>query len=194
MVDAITATLIVIGGIIIVGIGVWGVRIYNRIVSLEEKCEKAWSDIDVLLKQRSEELPNLIDTVEEYMDYEEDVLKKITEARTQVQEANSPKEEAEANSMLENALGDLFAVAEDYPDLKANESFQQLQERISSIEEQISDRREFYNEAVRRWNTLINQIPYLFVANAMNKEEKEMFEAEEEEKENVDISESFSDS
>jgi LemA protein len=175
----------------IVGSALWSVRIYNRLISLEEKCDKAWSDIDVLLKQRSEEIPNLLDTVEEYMEYEEETLQKITEARTKVQESQDPKEQAKANSSLENALGDLFAVAEDYPDLKANDSFQQLQERISDIEEQISDRREFYNEAVRRWNTKIEQIPYVIVAKALSKSEKKMFEATEEEKENIDIGKEF---
>jgi len=119
------------------------------------------------------------------------VLQKVTEARTEVQKASGPKEEAQADGMLKDALGDLFAVAEDYPDLKANESFQQLQDRISTIEEQISDRREFYNDAVNQFNIRINQIPYVFVANMMNYQDQELFEVDEQDRQDIDIGESF---
>lgn len=179
------ATLVVLGIIIYV------VMIYNGLVRLRRNVDEAWSNIDVLLKQRSDELPKLIDTVEQYMDYEQDVLQKVTEARTEVQKASGPKEEAQADGMLKDALGDLFAVAEDYPELKANESFQQLQDRISTIEEQISDRREFYNDAVNQFNIRINQIPYVFVANTMNYQEQELFEVDEEDRQDVDIGSSF---
>lgn len=190
----VSATTIVIGAMVALFILLlvgYIVSMYNRIVKLDKDVEKAWSNIDVLLKQRSEELPKLIDSAEEYMDYEESVLKEVTEARTKMQEASSRKEQAKADSMLENALGNLFAVAEDYPELKANESFQQLQDRISSIEEQISDRRELYNSSATNYNTLINQIPYVILANIMSKKEKELFEATEEERRDVDISEGF---
>lgn len=185
---------IVIGaavGLIVIGVIIYAVMIYNGLVRLRRNVDEAWSNIDVLLKQRSDELPKLIDTAQQYMEYEQDVLQKVTEARTEVQKAQGPKEEAEADGMLKEALGDLFAVAEDYPELKANESFQQLQERISAIEEQISDRREFYNDAVNQYNIRINQIPYVFVANMMNYQEKELFEVDEEDRQDVDISAGF---
>lgn len=194
---ALSLTLLVIGIVILIGLLIYAFGMYNQLVRLNKEVNEAWSDIDVLLKQRSDEIPKLIDTTKEYMDYEEEVLTKITEARTKVQEADSPEEQAKADSMLENALGDLFAVAEDYPDLKASENFQQLQDRISSIEEQISDRREYYNETVNEWNIRIEQIPHTFIVSLVNSltgkewKSKELFEASEEEKEDVDISNSF---
>lgn len=177
--------------LVVLGIIIYAVMIYNGLVRLRRNVDEAWSNIDVLLKQRSDELPKLIDTVQQYMDYEHEVLQKVTEARTEVQKASSPKEEAQADGMLKDALGDLFAVAEDYPDLKANESFQQLQDRISTIEEQISDRREFYNDAVNQFNIRINQIPYVFIANTMSYQEQELFEVDEEDRQDVDIGSSF---
>jgi len=170
---------------------VYGVMIYNGLVRLRRNIDEAWSNIDVLLKQRSDELPKLIDTAQEYMEYEKDVLQKITEARTAVQQAESPEEAAEAEGSLRGALGEFFAVAEDYPDLKANDSFQQLQDRISSLEEQIADRREFYNDSVNTYNIRINQIPYNVFANMMGYQEKELFEATEQERADVDISGQF---
>lgn len=171
----------------------YGIMLYNNLVRLKRNIEKASSNIDVLLKQRNDEVPKLIDSAQEYMDYEKEVLNEITQARTKVQKANDPKDKAQADQMMKNALGSFFAVAEDYPDLKSTEQFQQLQERISSIEDQISDRREFYNSSVTTFNTRINQIPYNFLANSMNYREKEVFEASEEEKQDVNISDQFSD-
>jgi LemA protein len=119
------------------------------------------------------------------------VLQNVTEARTEVQQANSPGEAADANESLRGALGEFFAVAEDYPELKANKNFQQLQDRISSIEEQIADRREFYNESVNTFNIRIDQIPYNIVANMMGYTEKDLFEASKEAKQDVDIGQAF---
>lgn len=180
------AVLLIVGGLV-----AYGVMIYNGLVRLRRNIDEAWSNIDVLLKQRSDELPKLIDTAQEYMEYEKDVLQKITEARTAVQQAESPEEAAEAEGKLRGALGEFFAVAEDYPDLKANDSFQQLQDRISSLEEQIADRREFYNDSVNTYNIRINQIPYNIFANMMGYQEKELFEATEEERADVDITAQF---
>lgn len=191
MVEGIT---IVIGtGLVLLVVVIVGfiVNMYNGLVRLKNNLEKAWSNIDVLLKQRNDELSSLIDTVKEYMGYEKEVLQNVTEARTDVQKASGPKENAEANSMMEQALGNLFAVAEDYPDLKANQNFKQLQNRISTLEEQIADRREFYNDSVNTYNIRINQIPYMFLANLMGYEEKELFEATEEERSNVDVGSRF---
>jgi len=182
---------LVIAGFVVVGLIGYVVSIYNALVMLANNVEKAWSNIDVLLKQRHDELPKLIDTAKEYMDYEKEVLQDITEKRTRVQEAEGPKETAEANSMLENALGNLFAVAEDYPDLKANENFQEIQERISALEEQIADRREFYNDSVNTYNIRINQIPYNIIAGQLGYPEKELFEAADEETQDVDIGKQF---
>lgn len=187
--------LLFVGGfisLVIVGsFAAYVVGMYNSLVRLDKNCEKAWSNIDVLLKQRSDELPKLIDTAKQYMDYEQETFKQVVEARQQVQQASGPKEEAEADSMLKGALGDFFALAEDYPELKANENFTELQERIGDIEERIADRREFYNEAVTTYNTRIEQIPYNILANVLNYEQKELFEVSEADREDVDISAAF---
>jgi len=177
--------------LVLIGVVAYSVMVYNGLVRLRRRINKAKSDIDALLKQRSDELPKLIDTAQEYMEYERDVLQDITEARTKVQEASGPGETADANEELRGALGEFFAVAEDYPELKSNENFQQLQERISSIEEGIADRRELYNDAVNTYNIRINQIPYNLFANAMGYTEQELFEASEGERADVDITAEF---
>lgn len=188
------AIQIVIGFILLVlflGAVWYTVQIYNQLVSVEKRAEQAWSNIDVLLKQRDNELPKLVDTVQQYMDYEQETLQEVIEARSEAQSADDPKEQAEADGSLRSALGDLFALAEDYPELKANESFQQLQDRISSLEEQISDRRELYNEATTNYNTLINQIPYALVANRLNMSEKRLYEVDRSEISDPDIGDMF---
>lgn len=194
LVDFTSGIMLFVGGILLLTllslIG-YVVMVYNSLVRLNRDVDKAWSNIDVLLKQRSDELPKLIDTAKEYMEYEEEVLQQVTEARTKAEEASSPKEEAEADGMLRNALGNFMAVAEDYPDLKANENFQDLQNRISEIEDKIADRREYYNEAVNTYNIRIHQIPYNIIANNMGYSDKELFEVEEGDREDVDISEGF---
>lgn len=186
---------LVFGFLVVLVIGilvVYGVMIYNSLIRLRRNIDKAWSNIDVLLKQRRDEIPKLIDTVEEYMEYEEGVLKDITEKRTEAEKAQGPSEKADKETDLGGALGNLFAVAEDYPELKANEEFKQLQNRISSIEEQIADRREFYNNSVNTFNIRINQIPYNFVSNMIGYTEKELFEATNQEKKDIDIESQFS--
>lgn len=178
--------------VLLVGFVGYVVSMYNQLVSLNKECERTWSNISVLLQQRSDELPKLIDTAQEYMDYEQETLQQVIDARSQVQGASNPKQQAEADEQLKSALGNFFALAEDYPELKANENFQNLQERISSIEEQISDRRELYNQAVTNYNTLINQIPYVFLANQMNLQRRELYRASDEAREDIDISDAFS--
>lgn len=176
--------------VLIVAIG-YTVIIYNGLIRLKRNIEKAWKNIDVLLKQRHDEIPKLIDTCKEYMGYEKDVIKDVTEERTKAEKAQSPKKQAEAENNLNGALGNLFAVAEDYPELKASENFQQLQDRVSSLEDQIADRREFYNSTVTTYNIRINQIPYNFIANLLGYKEKELYQVSEEEKKDIDISEAF---
>jgi len=178
--------------LVVIGVVVYAVMIYNGLVRLRRNVDKAWSNIDVLLKQRSSELDKLIDTAQEYMEYEEKVLQRITEARAQVQEAETPKQEAEADEALKGALSDISATAEDYPELRSSENFQQLMGRISTLEEQIADRREFYNESVNRYNIRIEQIPYVIVAKALGYEEQELFEASPEAKQDVDVGAAFS--
>ncbi len=184
--------ILVAGSILAILLIVYGIMIYNGLVRLDRNVNQAWSNIDVLRKQRADELDKLIDAVAEYMGYEEDVLQEVTEAREQAQAAQGPDEASNADARLEGALANLFARAEDYPELRAADSFQQLQTRISSLEEQIADRREFYNASVNAYNIRINQVPYNVVANMMDYKDRDLFEADEEVLRDVDISDRFS--
>lgn len=173
----ITVTIVVLAAIALI----WGVSTYNTFIELDNQVEQTWGNIDVLLKQRQDEIPNLIDTVKQYADHEQDIFKDVAEKRKQMKHASSKKEKAEANQAMQGALGNLFAIAEDYPDLKANENFQQLQDRITGIENEIADRRERYNEAVTIYNTKQDQLPALIIANWMNLTEEELFEVDRDE-------------
>lgn len=179
------------GALVLLVVVIYAVMIYNGLVRLNRNIDRAWSNIDVLRKQRADELDKLIDTVKEYADFEERVLTQVTEARERAQAAENPDEASNADAQLQGAMANLFARAEDYPELQAQDSFQQLQDRISSLEEQIADRREFYNESVNTYNIRIHQIPYNFVAAPMGYQERDLFEADEEELEDVDIGEAF---
>jgi LemA protein len=170
----ITVTVVVLAAIALI----WGVSTYNTFIELDNQVEQTWGNIDVLLKQRQDEIPNLIDTVKQYADHEQDIFKDVAEKRKQMKNASSKKEKAEANQAMQGALGNLFAIAEDYPDLKANENFQQLQDRITGIENEIADRRERYNEAVTIYNTKQDQLPAAIIANWMNLDEEDLFDVD----------------
>jgi LemA protein len=181
---------IIIGIVIVLFVLIFAgyfISIYNSLVRLKNNIEKAWSNIDVLLKQRHDELTKLLSTVKGYKDYEKDVFVKVTEARTAFMKAESVHEKAQADNVMTSALKSIFAVAENYPQLKANESFLQFQNRISEIENQISDRREFYNDSVNTFNIRIEQIPYVFIANYLRYTRKELFKVEESDRKDVEI-------
>jgi LemA protein len=161
---------------------------------VDENVDQAWSNIDVILKQRNEELPKLLDTVSAFQDHEKEVIDDITQARKESMQASTPTEQAEADAHVRQGLGRLFAVAEDYPELKSSENFQQLQDRISDLEERIADRRELYNEAVTIFNTRIKQIPDVLFASMLNYSERETFELDEGQLEDVDIEAELSES
>ncbi|MDP2924387.1 MAG: LemA family protein [Candidatus Omnitrophota bacterium] len=163
------------------------VTVYNGLIVLSRNIDKAWANIDVLLKQRYDEIPKLIKVCEGYMKYERETLEKITAARTACLAAKTVGESSQAEGELAKGLKTLFAVAENYPDLKANQNFVQLQQRISYLESQIADRREFFNDSANNYNIRISQIPDMFVANMLQMKPKEMFKALEEEKKDVDI-------
>ena len=169
---------IVIIILLIVFLLVFFILIYNSLVRLENNIEKAWSNIDVLLKQRSDEIPMLVDTVKGYMKHEKKVIQEVTEARTRFLRAHSVHEKAEADYVTAGALKSLFAVAENYPDLKASENFLKLQKRISEIEDHIADRREFYNDSVNIFNIRIKQIPYVIISKQLGYSEKEYFKVD----------------
>ncbi|MBX3666095.1 MAG: LemA family protein [Burkholderiales bacterium] len=185
-------TIITLG--VIVVLLVYGVTIYNSLVQLKHNVTKAWANIDVLLKQRHDELPKLVETCKQYMKFEQDTLAKVIEARSKVfsaREAQNIPALGGAETMLRGALGNLFALAEAYPDLKANENFQQLQTRISTLENAIADRREFYNESVNVNNVRIEQFPDVIVARLLNFREAQLLEFSEEEKKDVDVKQLF---
>ena len=181
----VTAILILILlAIVIIG---YIVTIYNGLIKLKNNIKKSWANIDVLLKQRSDELPKLISTVKGYMKHEKEVLENLTNARTNFLNANTVAESAAADNMISGALKSLFAVAENYPDLKANENFMQLQNRISGIENEIADRREFYNDSVNQYNIRIQSIPDVIVARMMGYTDEEMFEVSEADKQDIEV-------
>jgi LemA protein len=143
---------------------VYGVGLYNTLVRLSNNIDKAWSNIDVILKQRHDELPKLVQVCNSYMTHERETLERVTNARSAYGRSTSVDDKAKAENQLTSALGRLFAVAEQYPALKANQDFLTLQQRISALENTIADRREFYNDSVNLYNIRIEQIPALWVA------------------------------
>jgi LemA protein len=148
----------------IIGIIVYAVGIYNTLVRLSNNIDKAWSNIDVILKQRHDELPKLVQVCNSYMTHERETLERVTNARSAYGRSTSADEKAKAENQLTRALGRLFAVAEQYPDLKANQEFLNVHQRISALESTIADRREFYNDSVNLYNIRIEQLPALWVA------------------------------
>jgi LemA protein len=175
----------------IIGVVLYFVAVYNGLILLSRNIDKAWANIDVLLKQRYDELPKLIKVCEGYMKYERETLEKITQARTAALSAKTVGESAQAEGELAKGLKTLFAVAENYPDLKANQNFSQLQQRISYLENQIADRREFYNDSANNYNIRINQIPDMFVAQMLQMKQRELFKVQEEERKDVNIDFNF---
>jgi len=172
------------------------INIYNHLVRIKHNVSKAWSNIDVLLKQRHDEIPKLVETCKQYMKFEKDTLEKVMQARNQVSASRQSQDMAglgEAEGMLRMGLGNLFAVAEAYPELKSNENFQHLQHRISSIESAIADRREFYNESVNINNTRIEQFPDIIIAKGLDFKARDLLEFNVEEIKDVNLNNLFSD-
>ena len=175
---------------IIAVILVYAVVIFNHLVTLKHNVKKAWSNIDILLKQRHEELPKLVETCRQYMQFEQQTLEKVMQARAAVSQAQAQGDMGAlglAETEMRLGLGNLFAVAEAYPELKANESFQHLQQRISGLENAIADRREFYNESVNINNIQIEQFPDLIIAGLFRFQAFELLEFSDSETADVDI-------
>ena len=185
-------TLIILAFLIVIIL--YAVFTYNGLVSLKHNVSKAWSNIDVLLKQRHDELPKLVEVCKQYMEYEKDTLEKVIQARSAVSNARNAGNIGalgEAETQLRLGLGNLFALAENYPELKANQSFQQLQARISQLENSIADRREVYNESVNLNNIRIEQFPDVIIAKAFNFKPFDLLEFSEEEIRDVNIKSLF---
>ena len=182
-------TTFVILGVLAVII-VYGIVTYNNLVALKHNVSKSWANIDVLLKQRHDEIPKLVEICKQYMKYEQDTMEKIMQARSSVaaaREKGDVQGVGMAETQLRMGLGNLFALAEAYPDLKADQSFQHLQARITGLENAIADRREFYNEGVNLNNVRIEQFPDLIVAKKFNFKPAQLLEFSEEEKSDVDV-------
>ncbi len=162
--------------IIIVLIAGWFVYIYNRFVSQRNIVREAWSGIDVQLKRRYDLIPNLVDAVKGYSQYERELLQDITSLRAKSMQLNSPGEKAKPESALSGRLKSLLAVAENYPDLKANQSFLNLQQQLTEAEDQIQYARRYYNGAVRDYNTRVESFPSNIIASLFNFKQEEFFE------------------
>lgn len=172
----------------------YGISLYNHLVNVKHAVAKAWANIDVLLKQRHDELPKLVEVCKQYKEFEQNTLQKVIEARSQVQSAREHQDVTalgKAEGMLRMGLGNIFAVAEAYPELKANEHFMQLQSRITGLENTIADRRELYNEAVNIYNVDIEQFPAVIIANLFRYDTKPLLEFSSSEKADVDIKQLF---
>ena len=181
--------------VVVVGLVGYIISIYNHLVRLKHNVSKAWSNIDVLLKQRHDEIPKLVETCKQYMKFEQDTLEKVMQARAQVSQARQSQDVPGlglAEGALRMGLGQLFALAEDYPELRANENFQHLQNRISSLENTIADRREFYNESVNINNIGIETFPDVIVARLFNFGPRDLLEFEASEIADVDVKQLFS--
>ena len=179
---------------VVVGLAIYIVSIYNHLVRIKHNVSKAWSNIDVLLKQRHDEIPKLVETCKQYMKFEQETLEKVMQARSQVSQARQNQDIPGlglAEGALRMGLGQLFALAEDYPDLRANENFQHLQSRISTLENTIADRREFYNESTNINNIGIETFPDLIVARLFGFGPRDLLEFEASEIVDVNVKELF---
>jgi len=155
------------------------VGIYNGLVSLRNRSENAWAQVDVQLRRRYDLIPNLVETVKGYAKHEKDTFQNVTEARSKAINAGTVKEQGDAENMLSGALKSLFAVVENYPDLKANQNFLMMQEELAGTEGKIAYARQFYNDSIMKFNTKQQVFPSNIIANMFNFQEKEYFEIEE---------------
>ncbi len=158
------------------------ISLYNGIVTLKNQVDRAWANIDVVLKQRFDEIPQLVQVLEQAAQYEKSVIQKVMDARAHYGSARSPEQKVKASQEMSLALSGVFAIGEAYPELKSNSNFTHLQNRLSTLEEQLTDRREVYNEAVTNWNTRIAQFPELLFRSVMKLEERVLFQVTEQEK------------
>lgn len=174
--------------LIIVGVlALFIIILYNALIRLKNQVKNSWAQIDVQLKRRNDLIPNLVNTVKGYMKHEKQVLENITKARSAIMDAKGVDDAAQASGELTGALKSLFAVAENYPDLKANQNFIQLQEEITGTENKISYARQHYNDMVMIFNTKIQKFPNNVFAGMLSFKEEKSFEATEEEKKNVKV-------
>jgi LemA protein len=168
--------------IVVILLVIYAVSLYNSLITLRNRVKNAWSQIDVQLKRRTDLIPNLVETVKGYATHERGVFENVTKARSGLMNATTVKETAEANNKLTETLKSLFAVAENYPDLKASENFRELQNTLSETEDKIAYSRQFYNDTVLMYNNKVQMFPSNMMANAFHFSESEFFEVAESEK------------
>lgn len=177
--------LIVLGVIVLLVLFVWA--LYNSLITLRVRIKEAMSQIDVQLKRRADLIPNLVEAVKGYAKHEKGVFEEVTKARSALMKAGSPGEKAAADNILTGALKSLFAVAENYPNLRASENFQQLQKELSDTEDKVAYSRQFYNNVVMEYNTKIAMFPNVILANMFGFKTEEFYEATEEERKKVEV-------
>ena len=176
---------IVLGLVVLVAI--YALITYNGLVSLRNRIENAWAQIDVQLKRRYDLIPNLVETVKGYAAHESGTLEAVVQARNMAMNAQGPADQAAAENMITGALKSLFALSEAYPDLKANQNFLNLQEELTGTEGRIAYARQFYNDTVYRYNTKVQSVPSNLIANQFNFDEREYFEVDEASRANVEV-------
>ena len=181
-----TTVFYIVLAVVVIGV-LWLIGVYNGLIKLKNRTDEAWSDIDVQLKRRYDLIPNLVNTVKGYASHEKETFEKVTEARTKAMQTQGVEAKGEAENALSSTLKSIFALAENYPDLKANQNFLQLQGELSDTENKIQAARRFYNGNVRDFNTKIQIFPNNLVANFLGFKKYEFFEASEDEKKNVNV-------
>ncbi len=175
--------------IVLIGIGLvfWFFTVYNGLIHVKENIKKSWANIDVLLMQRSDEIPKLIKVLKSFVNHEKTMFDNVMEARKSYLGANSIDEKAAADNQISDALKSVFALSEAYPELRSNDNFLNLQDRISGLENEIADRRELYNESVNNYNIRIQSLPDVVIANALGLDSEKMFKVESSKKKDIEI-------
>ena len=173
--------------VIVVLILFWAIATYNSLVDFRNRVKDAWSQIDVQLKRRFDLIPNLVETVKGYTKHENETLEEVIKARNTYLSASLPEDQLKADGELTNAINKLFALSENYPDLKANQNFQQLQQELQQTEDKIAMSRQFYNDIVMQYNNKIEMVPSNIIASLFKFKQEKFFEANETEKENVKV-------
>lgn len=184
-----TGIIVLIVAVVLLGLlFLWIWMVYNSLVTVRQRVREAWSGIDVQLKRRASLIPNLVETVKGYAQHEQQVLENVTRARSMLDTAETPGDAAQADNMLTGALRSLFAVSENYPDLKADSNFLELQRELSDTESKIAYARQFYNTNVRDLNTKVETFPSVLIARNFGFDQEEYFEADEAAREDVTVS------
>lgn len=173
--------------VIVVLIVIWGVSVYNSLISLRNRVKDQWAQIDVQLKRRFDLIPNLVETVKGYTKHESETLEAVIQARNTYVSATTPEGQMKADGELTGAISKLFALSESYPDLKANTNFQSLQKELTETESKIASARQFYNDTVLQYNNKVEKVPSNIIANMFKFKKEAFFEANETERENVQV-------